>query len=223
MKTPYLLLALCLLAAGPAGAQWQTATYALKGGWNAIYLHGEATYAAPDTLFPNSGATAGVMEIWRWNAKPNQVQFTKSPLIPSAGTPEWTVWKRGLPAQSNLSLMSGQTAYLVKCSGTAATVHNVPLVQRALPPAALWVRSGANLLGFPTKSTPPAFPSFSTYFKVFPAATAANAKIYKYMGGDLGPANPLQIFSPTAEQVDRNKAGSRRKWSATISPRSTSA
>lgn len=192
--------------AGTAQAQWFQTTYALKGGWNAIYLHGDATYAAPDVLFPNSGDAAGILEIWRWNPKPNQVQFTKSPLIPSSGTPEWNVWKRGLPAESNLSLVSGQTAYLVKCSGTAASTFNVPVIQRAMPPAATWVRSGANLLGFPSKFTSPNYPSFSTYFQVFPSATSANAKIYKYVGGDLGPANPLQIFSPTAEQVDRNKA-----------------
>ena len=190
---------------GAAHAQWFQTTYALKGGWNAIYLHGDSTYTTPDILFPNSGQTAGVIEVWRWNPKPNQVQFTKSPLIPSSGTPEWNVWKRGLPAESNLSLVPGQTAYLVRCSGTAATNWSVPIVQKALPPSATWVRSGANLLGFPSQSSPSA-PSFSTYFQSFPAATAANAKIYKYVGGELGPANPLQVFSPTAEEVDRNKA-----------------
>lgn len=192
--------------AGTLQAQWFETTYALKGGWNSIYLHGDATYASPDLLFPNNGEKAGVIEVWRWNPKPNQIQFTHSPLIPSAGTLEWNVWKRGLPAQSNLSLMPGQTAYLVRCSGTAATEWNVPILQRAMPPAVTWVRSGANLLGFPSKLTAPNFPSFSSYFQVFPAAIMANPRIYKYAGGELGPANPVQIFSPTAEQVDRNKA-----------------
>ena len=39
-----------------------------------------------------------------------------------------------------------------------------------------------------------------------PVAIAANAKIYKYVGGDLGPANPIQVFSPATERVDRNMA-----------------
>ncbi|MFN0127079.1 MAG: hypothetical protein ACKV19_10400 [Verrucomicrobiales bacterium] len=204
---PILGLIGCALA-GTVQAQWFETTYTLKGGWNAIYLHGDASYAEPDALFPNSGPSSGILEVWRWNARPNQVQFTQSPLIPSSGTQEWNVWKRGLPAQSNLSLISGQTAYLVRCSGTAATTWNVPLLQRAMPPTATWVRSGANLLGFPTKliSSPNVYPSFSNYFQSFPAATAAGAKIYKYVGGDLGPANPLQIFSPTVEPLDRNKA-----------------
>ncbi len=207
MKLHPIFPTLAMLAAtGAARAQWFQTTYELKGGWNAIYLHGDATHAEPDILFPNSGDTAGILEIWRWNPKPNQIQFTQSPLIPGSGTPEWNVWKRGLPAQSNLTLMQGQTAYLVKCSGAAATTFNVPITQRALPPAATWVRAGANLLGFPSRFASSGYPSFSTYFQVFPAATAANAKIYKYAGGDLGPANPLQVFSPTLEQVDRNKA-----------------
>lgn len=152
-----------------------------------------------------------MLEIWRWNPKPNQVQFTASPLIPSAGTLEWNVWKRPVPPalihpDTNLSIISGQTAYLVKCSGTAATAWSVPIVQRAMPPSATWVRAGANLLGFPSKLTSPNFPAFSTYFQAFPAALAANAKIFKYVGGELGPANPLQIFSPALEQVDRDKA-----------------
>lgn len=195
-----------LTTAGISRAQWFETTYALKGGWNAIYLHGDATHATPDVLFPDGGAAAGVLEIWRWNPRPNQVQFTKSPLIPSAGTPEWNVWKRGLPAESNLSKMSGQTAYLVRCAGTATTAHSVPVVQKALPPSATWVRAGANLLGFPSKFTPPNYPSFSTYFQTFPTAISASAKIYKYAGGDLSPANPVQVFSPTLEQVDRNRA-----------------
>ncbi len=133
------------------------------------------------------------------------IPFTATPLIPSAGTPEWNVWKRGLPAESNLSLLTGQTAYLVKCSGLPAVSHSVQITQKALPPTATWVRAGANLLGFPTRLSN-TYPSFSAYFQTFPAATAADAKIYKYVGGDLGAANPLQLFSPTVETVDRNKA-----------------
>ena len=207
MKLRQLLATLAVLAAaGSARAQWFSTTYALKGGWNAIYLHGDATHATPDVLFPDSGQTAGVIEVWRWNPKPNQIQFTQTPLIPASGTPEWNVWKRGVPAQSNLSLLTGQTAYLVKCSGTAATTYNVPVVQKAMPPAATWVRSGANLLGFPSRLNGAAYPSFSTYFQSFPAATSGSSKIYKYIGGDLSFSNPIQIFSTSVEQLDRNKA-----------------
>ncbi len=195
-----------LASAGISRAQWFQTHYELKGGWNAIYLHGDATHATPEVLFPDSGGAAAVQEVWRWNAKSSQGQFSTSSLVPYSGTPEWVVWKRGLPAQSTLSLFTGQTAYLVKCAGTAADTYTVPITQRAMPPAANWVRSGANLLGFPSKLSGANYPLFSSYFASFPVATAANAKIFKYTGGDLGPANPLQIFSPATEPLDRNKA-----------------
>ena len=64
-----LLSAVSLLLAGTAAAQWQTTTYTLKGGWNAIYLHGDATHAPPETLFA-AGHGTSIIEIWRWNPNP---------------------------------------------------------------------------------------------------------------------------------------------------------
>lgn len=202
------LRALCLIALGSllfaatAHAQWQSTTYTLKGGWNSIYLHGDASHATPDTLF---AAYPEVLEVWRWNPNPTQVQFTTSPLIPSAGTAEWSTWVRGGSANS-LSKLIGQTAYLVKCSGTTADTYSVTIPQRVLPPSAAWVRNGANLMGFPSKLTSSLYPTMSSYFATFPAAIASNVKIYKYVGGDLGPGNPLQVFSTSAERLDRNQA-----------------
>lgn len=192
---------LILLAPGKAAAQWQTTTYSLKGGWNAIYLSGDARHDTIDNLFP-----AQVLEVWRWNPNPNQVQFTESPLIPSAGTAEWSVWKRGLPGESTLAQMIGLTSYLVKCAGAASDVYSVQIKQAPLPPGSKWVRNGANLLGFPTFKSAGAYPLFTNYFATFPAAVAANTKIYKYVGGDLGAGNPLQVFSPSAERLDRTQA-----------------
>ena len=196
------LSALCsLLFAHSASAQWQSTTFELKGGWNSIYLHGDATHDTIDDLFP-----AEVIEVWRWNPNPTQVQFTTDPLIPTPGTPEWTTWYRGNEEASKLSALIGQTAYLIKCTGTTANNYSVPITHRPQPPSNVWVRNGANLLGFPTFKNGANYPTMSSYFATFPAAIAANTKIFKYVGGDLGPGNPLQIFSPTFEQVDRNQA-----------------
>lgn len=208
MNLKALFFALCsLLFAASAQAQWQSTTYSLKGGWNAIYLHGDATHATLDELFPNSGDAANVAEVWRWNPAPDQVQFTTTPLLPAPGPPEWNVWVRG--GTSNLESMPGQTGYLIKCAGASATNYSVTIPQRALPPSATWVRHGATLLGFPAKTVgvnPTGTPKFSSYFATFPAAIAANTKIFKYVGGDLGPSNPMQVFSPSGEMVDRNQA-----------------
>lgn len=189
------------LSATAAHAQWTSINYDLKGGWNAIYLHGEATQANLDTLFAGEPE---VLEVWRWNTNPNQTQFTTSPLLPSNGTPDWSKWVRGGPNPS-LTSLTGQAAYLVRCSGAATASHTVTIQQRPLTPSATWVRNGANLLGFPSLATTN-YPTFSSYFSTFPAAIAANTKIFKYVGGDLSASNPLQIFSPIAERVDRNKA-----------------
>jgi hypothetical protein len=202
MKSILLTLASLLLAA-TAHAQWKTTTYTLKGGWNAIYLHGDASYATPETLF---ASYPEVQEVWRWNPNPTQVGFTQSPLIPSAGTPEWSVWKRGSPAESSLSQLIGQTAYLVKCSGTSSNTYSVPLKQSPQLPATHWVRNGANLLGFPTLKNGSTYPTMASYFATFPAAIAANTKIYKYVGGDLGSTNPLQVFNPSTERLDSTQA-----------------
>jgi len=197
MKSFFLTL-VSLLFAAAAHAQWQTTTYSLNSGWNSIYLHGSATHATPDELFASKPE---VLEVWRWNPNPNQVGFTSTPLLPSNGTPEWSNWVRGGPAASLISL-TGQSAYLVKCSSAVS----VAIAQRPMPPSNTWVRSGANLLGFPSSKATGNFPTFSSYFTTFPAAIAANTKIFKYVGGDLGANNPLQIFSPTAERVNRDQA-----------------
>ena len=190
-----------LLTAVTAHAQWKSTTYSLKGGWNAIYLNGDAPQDTLENLLP-----AGVIEVWRWNTNPTQTQFSQSPLIPSAGTPEWSVWKRGLPLESSLSQLFGQSAYLVRCAGNATDSYSVSLKQSLRMPASSWVRNGANLLGFPSFRNGSTYPTFASYFATFPAAIASNAKVYKYVGGDLGAGNPLQVFSPNNERLDATQA-----------------
>lgn len=194
-------LAATVLAAAPLHAQWQTTTYSLKGGWNAIRLSGDAKQDDIGILMP-----AAVQEVWRWDPNPSQTQFTDSPLIPSSGTPEWAVWKRDEPQNSTLSQLTGQASYLVRCTGTSTTTHTVALTQSPLPPSNSWVRNGANLMGFPTYLNGANYPLMGTYFSTFPIATATSSKIFKYVGGDLGPSNPLQVFSPSVERLDRTKA-----------------
>jgi hypothetical protein len=196
----FLLALVSLLFAATAHAQWQDVSYTFKSGWNAVYLHGDASYTTPATLF---ASYPEVTEVWRWNPNPTQVQFTDSPQIPSAGTPEWSTWKRD-GSVTSLSKMVGQSAYLVKCSSASPSPRALRL--RAMPPSATWVRSGANLLGFPSFLNGSTAPTMSAYFATFPMAVAANVKIYKYAGGELGPGTPVQVFSPTTEKIDRNQA-----------------
>lgn len=180
-------------------AQWKTETYQLKGGWNAIYLHGDASHATPAELFADQPT---VLEVWRWNPNPDQVQFTASPSVPSPSSSEWTIWNREDPEEQQLTAMLGQSAYLVRAAGPSTTTTAVTITQRPRPPDATWLITGANLLGFPAQT--PA-PLTSSYFATFPVAITSPAKIYKYSGGELGPANPQQV-SPASERLDRNTA-----------------
>jgi hypothetical protein len=183
--------------------QWMTTTYTLKGGWNAIYLHGDASY---DTI-ENVISQSQVLEIWRWNTSPTQVTFTDSPSKPSAGAIEWSVWKRGLPDESTLTRLTGQCGYLVKCNGNRDNTYSFDLKHSPTLPENSWVRNGANLLGFPTPTTS-SNATFTNYFETFPLAIDSSAKIYKYTGGNLSstsPRNPDAILSYD-EIVDRTKA-----------------
>ena len=197
MKSLLLTIASWLIAI-TAHAQWQSTTYTLNSGWNSIYLHGDASYTTPDLLFASKPE---VLEVWRWNPNPTQVGFTSTPLLPSNGTPEWSKWVRGATGNSLISL-TGQSAYLVKCSSAVS----VAIAQRPMPPSNTWVRNGANLMGFPSRLNGGLYPTFSRYFATFPVAIASNVKIFKYVGGELGASNPLQVFSTTSERLDRNQA-----------------
>ena len=205
MKTPPFLAALlvfigCVLAFPNAlHAQWKTETYALKGGWNGIYLHGDASHTTPATLFQNYPT---VLEVWRWNPNPDQTQYSTSPSEPSSTSSEWTIWKRNDPEEQLLTAMVGQSSYLVYLSGSSSTTTNVAIPQRPRPPAATWLVSGANFLGFPADSTTPLMAS---YFASFPAALASPSKVYKYIGGELGSTNPFAVAT-SSERLNRNTA-----------------
>ena len=70
MRNPSRTAALILLLSGlPLLAQWKTESYVLKGGWNAIYLHGDTTLPHPP--FPRLLSTSVIpdefnrVEAWR--------------------------------------------------------------------------------------------------------------------------------------------------------------
>ena len=199
------ILSLFLLVVAGAGlptarAQWQTINYTLHGGWNSIYLHGDASYATIEQQLANNPE---VLSIWRWNPNPTATQFGGAGLLPLAGTPEWSTWTKDVATPDTLSALIGQTAYLVECAGAITDTYSLSITQRVLPPASKWVRSGANFLGFPARVSSP--PTIANYFATFPSAVAANTKIYKYVGGPIGEA-VVQVFSPSFEPLDRTQA-----------------
>ena len=186
MKRCLVLLCFGMLGLTALRAQWTTQSYALVSGWNAIWLAGDASHETLETLITDEK----IIEIWRWNPNPNKIQFTQSPSEPSSSSEEWTVWKRDVPAEQKLSRLVANSAYLVRT--TAATT--LTLKQLVRPPTATWLISGANFIGVPAAANGPIM---SSYFASFIANGAtglpATTKVYKYVGGNLGTSNPLQV------------------------------
>ena len=190
---------LVVLAALPARAQWITQTFALKTGWNAVYLHVDASYATIDQLVgPAALVILPIDEVWRWNPAPSDSQFVTSPQTPSDSTTQWATWRVSGSPVSTLNRLTGNSAYLVHCTAdTTLTMKGQPVL-----PNYKWSTSGLNLFGFPTVTTSP--PSFDTFFN--PVPDIQQGEIYRYPGGPLGSGNPLRIFALRTTPVTRGEA-----------------
>ncbi|MES2707046.1 MAG: hypothetical protein V4726_10640 [Verrucomicrobiota bacterium] len=202
MKCLPLVLLAALLSPGIATAQWITRNYSLKAGWNGIWMAGDASYTTVAELF---AAYPDVTEVWRWNPNPDQIEFSQAPSDPTVSSEEWTVWKRNDPGERMLTRMVGNSSYLIRATQGSA----LGIKTRAVPPSATWLISGANFLGFPAAGTSVTAPTISSYFSSFPAASttvlAPSTRIYKYIGGELGPSNPIQV-APGTERLDPGTA-----------------
>jgi hypothetical protein len=204
MKFYFYFLLMTLLGLASAPAQWVTRSYPLVTGWNGIWLAGDASYTTVADLF---AAYPAVTEVWRWNPNADQTNFVQTPSEPTTSSDEWTVWKRNDSDEQLLSRMVANSSYLIR-STAAATLSVKQLV---VPPTATWLISGANFLGFPSAagSDTTSAPTLSRYLASYPSASttvlAPTTKIYKYIGGELGPGNPLQV-APGTETLEKGKA-----------------
>jgi hypothetical protein len=171
-----LLVGLGLALLPAARAQWMSESYAVKAGWNALWLPLDMSHTTIDEAL--AGKT-DIEEVWRWNP-PAGPQFVTDPNTPAQGDPNWGVWKRGLPLQSTLFQFTANAAYLVKVKDGAATVA-LTLKGRPVQPTYPWTTTGVNLVGFPTVAVPP---TFSQFFATS-AALASGPTVLKYVGGPL--------------------------------------
>jgi hypothetical protein len=186
------LLALFLMvlfcASGAAQAQWLTQTNELKAGWNAVFLHVDASHTNLNALVGGASGNQ-ILEIWRWNP-PSVAQFTESPAQPTSAA-EWSTWKLSDP-NSALQKLNGDSAYLVKV-GNNVTTYSWRIKGRPIAPRHDWTISGLNLIGFPTVSaTPPAFKKFLGQGTQLDSTTT---EVYFYGGGEIT-NNPVLLQSP---------------------------
>lgn len=203
MKVLTSTLAAIFFLTSALSAQWLSRDYTLVSGWNGVWMAGDASYATVGELFAD---VPEVTEVWRWNPNQDQVLFTATPSEPTTNSDEWTVWKREDIHEQKLQRMVGNSAYLIR----TAAATTVSIKQLAIPPAATWLISGANFLGFPAAGNgTDAAPAFNAYFASFPSAStsvlAPGAPIYRYIGGELSATNPMQI-NTGSERLDPNRA-----------------
>lgn len=204
---PAAVIALLLGGAVVAQAQWQSQSFTLKPGWNAVFLHVDASHLTLDDLIPS--ATDPVAEVWLWRPRLSTLQFVDNPATNSTTDSRWAVWTSARGDTDTLVKLVANGAYLVK-NGTA-TDYDWTVKGKPVPPSYQWTTTGLNFLGFPTPAN--TAPSFANYFAPAPGLDLAQylvnaAKIFRYPGGNLGTTNPVEVLSSAASttKVKRGEA-----------------
>jgi len=181
----------------PAGAQWITQTNQLKGGWNAVYLHVDASHAAISDVMASA---TSIEEVWMWMPASTQ-QFIDSPQTPSATSSQWSRWTRSLGASSPLQRLIPNAAYYVKVTDSLPT-YSWALKGRPVAPQYVWTSSGLNFIGFPTPSSPVGYERF---LQPVPSLLDVS-EIYRSSGGSFGAANPVRVFDLARTTMNRGDA-----------------
>lgn len=172
-------LALLALGAVVGHAQTTTQTFALRSGWNAIWLDVDPADNAIAAVF----AGAPLVSVWTFADRTTAVDF-----IADVNEPVWNRdrWLRHVPTnnpaafQNNLFIAPGKRAYLVQLTNAFTLSVTGRPAWRTRP----WTPNAYNLRGFPVD--PAARPTFLNFFRHSPAHYDASAgrlqKIYRLAG-----------------------------------------
>ncbi|MEC9304832.1 MAG: hypothetical protein VX449_04540, partial [Pseudomonadota bacterium] len=190
----------CLLVAGSPAAlgQWQTQSFDLAPGWNAIYTHVDTMHSGIAALANNTP----VNEVWMWKPPVSTAQYVTSPDVPSDAKSRWASWKSVLGDNSSvLKRMSGNTAYLVKLGGNVNYTWSVK--GKPVPPRYQWTTTGLNFFGVPSVPSNPK--SLEDYF-ADAGYLLQNTQIFAYGGGDISSTNPGQVYGLRTTLAKRGQA-----------------
>ncbi len=168
-----------ILSALVAPAQTTTQTFALRSGWNALWLDVDPTNNAIASVFTG----APLVSVWTFADRNTSVDF-----IADVNEPVWNRdrWLRHVPTnhpgafQNNLFIAPGKRAYLVQLTNA----FTLSVTGRPAWRTRSWTPNAYNLRGFPVD--PAARPTFLNFFRHSPAhydAVAARLqKIYRLAG-----------------------------------------
>jgi len=193
-------LVLLLLLALPARAQWVSQALSLKAGWNAVYLHVDASHVDLDTLLSTDSGNP-IDQVWMWAPPVSTVQFVTSPQEPLADSGQWRHWNRNT-GEGTLARLVPNAAYLVRVSADTAT-YNWSIKGKPVVPSYQWTTTGLNFIGFPT--VPTGAPTWEDFIAPSPELQL-NAEMFHYPGGDLGPGNPTRLYALRSAPVARGQA-----------------
>ncbi len=154
---PAAIIVACVLASCAARAMPQrTQTFALKAGWNAVFLRVQPAETKPGTLFADTA-----IDIVACYLTPNStIQFLQDPGEKPWNNPGWLVWyAAGRPDAflSNLENVAAHKPYLVHATqDTSWTVTGAVSFRRVA-----WQPNAFNLIGFNVlPDNPPTFAGF---------------------------------------------------------------
>ena len=196
-----IILASTLLTGTSARAQWLTQSLSLKTGWNAVYLHVDASHDTLDNLV-GADVNNPIEEVWMWLPAPSTAQFVQSPQQPTDTGSQWVHWNRSEAPSASLSRLVGNAACLVRV-GNAPTNYTWAVKGKPVPPRYQWTTGGLNFIGFPTPAA--AAPTFEDFLAPAPELRLSG-EFYAYPGGNLGSTNPARVFAYRSARVNRGQA-----------------
>lgn len=167
----------------PVAAQYRTESFAVKAGWNAIYLNVDPGSQTFEEIFQGS---PDVLQVWQWS--PSQVDPSLNGGDPENPLNEWRVWRRDDPEGTVITTAIPNNAYLVELDG-AASDQTISFKGKVVEPKVLFRTDGLNLVGFPiTSGAPKQLNRYLAGAGLFDNNTNA----FRYVGGPLAQnSNPL--------------------------------
>ncbi len=200
-RSTFFLFAL-FACAFPAHAQWTTQSITLKPGWNAVYLHVDATHTNLAGAVGGDGANP-ITEVWLWQPVSAPGRFINNPQQPAVVNNDWISWNRNPALTGGLESLGANAAYLVRNGSGANYTWNI--VGRPVPPNYSWTSQGVNFIGFPTPPVNP--PVVDTFFGPVPAFQSL-AEFYHYPGNEAAgaPPNTTQLFALFSTPLKRGQA-----------------